>query len=388
MQSMKGFGVRAAGCAAALVTLAGCQTGSAFRDPLARMNPDMQAVVVAYQALGAQPVHALTVQQARSQPTLMDAAHTVEQSQTGRPFTQSAFVRTTDMSVPGAASALAARLYDPAPGHPGQPIILFFHGGGGVIGSLDSNDASARALASQAKAMVLSVAYRLAPEAPFPAAQDDGMAAYRWLLDNAGTLGADRRRIAVAGESVGATIAIDTAVAARDARIKLPVHELLIEPVVSPDTQTRSEIANQNTFPFSRADEEWSFRNWAARPSDLVDPRIDLLGYGDLHGLPTTTIISSEMDPLESDGTTITQKLQVSGVDVTRVEYQGTANGFFGMGNVVARSKEAEAFAAAALATTFDKIGAPPAPTRAAYPSGRGRSRVVRHHAWHPPKGS
>jgi acetyl esterase len=384
MQSIKAFGVRAAGCAAALITLAGCQTGSAFRDPLARMNPDMQAVVVAYQSLGAQPVHTLSVQQARSQPTLMDAAHAVEQAQTGR--LQSAYVKTTDMSVPGAAGPLAARLYDPAPGHRGQPIVLYFHGGGGVIGSLDSNDASARALASQAKAMVLSVAYRLAPEAPFPAAQDDGFTAYRWLLDNAGTLGVDRRRIAVAGESVGATIAIDISVAARDARIKLPVHELLIEPVVSPDTQTRSEIANQNTVPFSRADEEWSFRNWVSSPADLADPRIDLLDHADLHGLPTTTIISSEMDPLESDGTTVTQKLQVSGVDVTRIEYQGTANGFFGMGNVVARAKEGEAFAANALDTTFDKIGAPPAPSRASYRPGRGRT--VHHHAWHRPKGS
>jgi acetyl esterase len=349
------------------------------------MNPDMQAVVVAYQSLGAQPVSTLSVQQARSQPTLMDAARAVEQAQTGRPFTQSAFVKTTDMSVPGAAGPLAARLYDPAPGHRGQPIILYFHGGGGVIGSVDSNDASARALASQAKAMVLSVAYRLAPEAPFPAAQDDGFAAYRWLLDRAGTLGADRRRIAVAGESVGATIAIDIAVAARDARIKLPVHELLIEPVVSPDTQTRSEIANQNTIPFSRADEMWSFRNWVASPADLADPRIDLLDHADLHGLPTTTIISSEMDPVESDGTTVTQKLQVSGVDVTRIEYQGTANGFFGMGNVVARAKEGEAFAANALDITFDKIGAPAA-SRAEYRPGRGRA--VRHHRWHPPKGS
>ena len=343
----------------------------------------MQAVVTAYVASGAKPVHTLTVAQARSQPTLTDAARTVEQAQTGH--VQASFAKITEMTVPGAAGLLPARLYDPAPGHPGQPIVLYFHGGGGVLGSLDEADPTARALAAQAHAMVLSVAYRLAPEAPFPAAQDDGMAAYQWLLANAGTIGADPRRIAVAGESAGATLAIDISAASRDAHIKPPVHELLIEPVVSPDTQTRSEIANQNTVPFSRADEEWVFRNWVTNPAALRDPRIDLLGPVDLHGLPPTTVISSEMDPLESDATTVTLKLQTSGVDVTRAEYAGTAHGFFGLGAVVARAAEAEVFAGAALKTTFDQIGEPPPPPRYA-PAGR--ARATRRHAWHPPKGS
>jgi acetyl esterase/lipase len=324
------------------------------------------------------------VAQARSQPTLTDAARTVAQGQTGRPAPQAPFVKTTDMTVPGAAGALAARLYDPAPGHAGEPIVLFFHGGGGVLGNLDTGDASARALAANAHAMVLSVAYRLAPETVFPGAQEDGVAAYRWLLANAASLGADPRRIAIAGESVGGTVALDTAVAARDAHLKMPVHTLLIEPVVSADTQTRSEIANQDTVPFSRADEEWSFRNWVANPASLSDPRIDLLGAADLSGLTPVTIISSEMDPLESDGTTITQKLLAQGVDVTRVEYQGTANGFFGLGAVVARAKEAQLFAGNALDVTFDQIGAPPPPA-AVY---GGRSRPMRHRPWHRPKGS
>jgi acetyl esterase len=298
MQSIKVIGIRSATCAAALIALAGCQTGSAFRDPLARMNPDMQAVVVAYQASGAKPIHTLTVEQARTQPTLADAVHAVEQSQSGHPLSQTALVRVTDMTVPGAAGPLSAKLYNATPGRRNQPIVLYFHGGGGVIGSLNDSDLAARALASQGHFMVLCVAYRRAPEARFPAAQDDGLAVYQWLLQNAGSLGADPRRVAIGGQAWGATVAIDTAIAARDAHIKLPVHELLIEPVVSPDTQTRSEIANQNTVPFSRADEEWLFRSLASSPSDITDPRIDLLRRADLHGLPRTTIISSEMDPL------------------------------------------------------------------------------------------
>lgn len=384
MQSIKAFGIRSSACAAGLALLAGCQTGSAFRDPLARMNPDMQAVVMAYQDLGARPINTLTVQQARSQPTLIDAGRVVEQAHTGRPFSQMQFARVTDMTVPGAVGPLAVRLYDPMPGHPNQPIILFFHGGGGVTGSVDSGDASARALASQAHALVLSVDYRLAPEAPFPAAQEDGLAAYRWLLANAPSLGADSRRLALAGESAGATIALDTAMAARDLSLKAPVHIVLIEPIVSVDTNTRSAIANQRTIPFSRADEEWYFRNWLANPADAQDPRIDLLGVADLHHLPPMTIISSEMDPVESDATTITLKLQAQGVDVTRVEYQGTAHGFFGLGNVVARAKEAEEFAGNALDITFKSIGEPPAPPAAARRSGR----RAPHRAWNRLHGS
>lgn len=384
MQSIKAFGIRSATCAAGLAMLAGCQTGSAFRDPLARMNPDMQAVVVAYEDLGARPIHTLTVQQARSQPTLIDAGHVVEQAHTGRPFSQMQFAKVTEMTVPGVAGPLAARLYDPMPGHPNQPIVLFFHGGGGITGSLDSGDASARALASEAHAQVLSVDYRLAPEAPFPAAQDDGIAAYRWLLLNAAGLGADPRRVALAGESAGATIALDTAIAARDLGLKAPVHAVLIEPIVSVDTNTRSAIANQNTIPFSRADEEWYFRNWFANPAAATDPRIDLLGVADLHHLQPITIISSEMDPVESDATTITLKLQAQGVDVTRIEYQGTAHGFFGLGNVVARAKEAEQFAGNALDITFKDIGEPPAP-----PPVTGRSiRRGPHRAWNRLHGS
>jgi acetyl esterase len=388
MHRVKRIGIRSVTCAAALLALAGCQTGSAYRDPDARLNPDMMSVISAYLASGAQPVHVLSVQQARSQPTLTSAFKTVEQS--NQPPIVTPFVKTTDLSVAGAVGPLPARLYDATPGHPGQPIILYFHSGGGVTGDLDSADIAARALATQAHALVLSVAYRLAPEAPLPAALDDGVASYRWLLDNAASLGADPRRIAIGGDGEGGTIAIDTAMAARDMHIKAPVHLLLIEPVVSPDTQTRSEIANQLDVPLSRDDVVWYLGNSGASPALVNDPRIDIIGHGDTHGLPPTTVISAEMDPLDTDGSTLAQKLQVSGVDVARVEYQGTAHGFFGMGAVVARSKEAEQFAAQQVDATFNQIGEPPPPPR--YVGGRGGRRRGGHagvrHPSHRPHGS
>ncbi len=345
-----------------LGVLAGCQTYTPFRDANGRANEDMAGVIETYVKMGARPVHTLSVAQARAQPTPGDAVRTVVSTQRGRPFVADAFTQERDLTVDGAAGPLAARLYDATPGRRGEPIILYFHGGGWVTGDLNTYDATDRALATQAHAMVLSVAYRLAPENRFPAAHDDAFAAYRWLLANAASLGADPRRIAVAGESAGGNLAINVSIAARDAHLRPPVHQLLIYPVAGADTGTPSYIADRSAIPLGRDDVLWYIGNTVRSPADLADPRLDLIGKADLHNLPPTTIISAELDPLESDGTFLTYKLQAHGVMVDRIEYGGTTHEFFGMGAAVARAKDAEAFAALALDATFDKIGAPPPP--------------------------
>ena len=362
-----------------MLLLAGCQLYTPFRDANGRANEDMAAVIDTYVKLGAKPVHTLTVAQARSQPTLGDAVKAVLTAQSGgRPVTADVFTRVRDLQVDGAAGPLQARLYDATPGHPGEPIILYFHGGGWVTGNLDTYDASDRALASQAHAMVLSVAYRLAPENKFPAAHDDAFASYRWLLANAATLGADPRRIAVAGESAGGNLAINVSIAARDAHIRPPVHELLIYPVAGVDTHTPSYIADEYAVPLGSADVAWYVNNTIRSAADLQDPRLDLIGKADLHNLPPTTIVSAEIDPLESDGTFLTYKLQAQGVTVDRTEYGGTTHEFFGMGPVVARARDAESFAALALDATFNKIGNPPPPPRPA--AVRRRAAAARRH--------
>ncbi len=364
----------------ALAMLAGCQLGAPFQDPTGRANQDMQGVIHAYQALGAKPVNTLTVAQARAQPTIQDAVRAVKQQQTGRPFTATSYTQERDLTVAGAAGPLAARLYDATPGHRGEPIILYFHGGGFVTGDLNTYDETDRALATQAHAKVLSVAYRLAPENKFPAAHDDAVAAYRWLLANAASLGADPRRIAVAGESAGGNLAINVAVAARKAHLPPPVHELLIYPIASVDRETTSFNADQYAVPLNSADVLWDIKNYTTTPAERADPRLDLVGNAaDLHGLPPTTIISAEMDPLTSDGDILAQKLLADGVTVDRVEYGGTTHDFFGTGAVVARAALAETFAATALDTTFKQIGEPPAP-RAVPTRTAGRRTVHRRH--------
>ena len=376
---------RVAASLGALGMLAGCQLYTPYRDANGRANADMAGVIDTYVRLGAKPVHLLTVDQARTQPTPGDAVKAVLAAQNNGGPVAEPFVQTRDVQVDGAAGPLQARLYDATPGHPGEPIILYFHGGGWVTGDLNTYDASDRALANQAHAMVLSVAYRLAPENRFPAAHDDAFAAYRWLLANAGQLGADPRRIAVAGESAGGNLAINVSIAARDAHVKPPVHELLIYPVAGTDTKTPSYIADENAIPLGRDDILWYVKNTIASPADLQDPRLDLIGKADLHNLPPTTIISAEIDPLDSDGTFLTYKLQAQGVTVDRIEYGGTTHEFFGMGAAVARAGEAEKFAALALDATFDKIGNPPPPPAVRATAQRGgpaRRHVVqrRHH--------
>ena len=362
-----------------LAALAGCQLYTPYRDANGRANADMAGVIDTYVRLGAKPVHELTVAQARAQPTPGDAVKAVLAAQNGGAPAAEPLVQTRDLQVDGAAGPLAARLYDATPGHAGEPIILYFHGGGWVTGDLNTYDASDRALASQAHAMVLSVAYRLAPENRFPAAHDDAFASYKWLLANAGQLGADPRRIAVAGESAGGNLAINVSIAARDAHIRPPVHELLVYPVAGTDTKTPSYIADEAAIPLGRDDVLWYVKNTINSPADLQDPRLDLIGKADLHHLPPTTIISAEIDPLESDGTFLTYKLQAQGVTVDRIEYGGTTHEFFGMGAAVARAKDAETFATLALDATFDKIGNPPPP--AAIRATSQRRGTVRRHA-------
>ncbi len=346
---------------AGAVLLSGCQLSTPFRDANGRAQEDMAGVIDTYVRLGARPVHTLTVQQARAQPTGQDAVRAVLAAQTGHPFTAAAYTGERTLQVDGAAGPLQARLYDATPGHAGEPVILYFHGGGWVTGDPAAYDESDRALATQAHAMVLSVAYRLAPENQFPAAHDDAFAAYRWLLAHAASLGADPRRIAVAGEGAGGNLAINVSLAARDAHVQPPVHELLITPMAGANSHTPSSIADEHAVPLGRRDVLWNLRN-AASPADLNDPRIDLIGRADLHGLPPTTVISAEIDPLDSDGLFLTYKLQSQGNQVARTEYGGMTHEFFGMGAAVTRARDAEAFAAQELDATFDRIGPPPSP--------------------------
>jgi len=314
----------------------------------------MRVVIEQLMALGAKPLHTLTVDQARAQPTPADAAKKAIEIKTGQPAVPEAVAKTEDVKVKGAAGELDARVYWPAEGGEGAtlPLIVYFHGGGWVIANLDVYDASPRALANQAKAVVVSVHYRQGPEDRFPAAHDDAVAAYADIVENAGTWNADTSRVAIVGESAGGGLAIDTAIAARDQKLTLPDAVVAVYPIAGSDMTTPSYIANQNAAPLGKADMAWFFDNYL-KDQDAKDPRIDIVGSADLSGLPPVTIIAAEIDPLNSDGTLLRDKLTEAGVEVTYQNWNGVTHEFFGMTGAVPEAKEAQDLAGAQLRKVF-----------------------------------
>ena len=346
----------------AVALLAGCQMASAAPDPTGRADADMLRALTALQASGAKPVSMLTMEQARAQPTPGDAATTVAVSM------EMPVARVADVQVAGATGLPPARIYDPQVSHGPAPVILCFHGGGWVTGTLDTYDASDRALANSTGAVVLSVAYRLGPENRFPAAQDDADASYAWLLQNAGSIGGDPKQIALAGESAGGNLATDTALWARDQHLPAPVHELLVYPVAGTDLKTPSYNETVKAVPLNRAAIEWYVAHFTNGSADLQDPRLNVLGAADLHGLPPTTIVSAEIDPLRSEGEMLAQKLAAAGMPVAQQTFPGVTHEFFGMGSVVAEAKPAEDSATMRLKASFvaPAAAAPPTHRRAA----------------------
>lgn len=352
----------------AAVLLSGCASPPQGVTPY-QPTADMAAVLTAQADLGAKPIDGLTPAQARLGPSIADAVTKVEQQRGVGTVPMPA--RVEDIQVQGAAGLLPARVYRPAEAGPGPlPIILYFHGGGWVIATIDTYDSSARALANGAGAIVVSVEYRKGPEDRFPSAHDDAIAAYRFVLQHAAPLGGDERHVAVAGESAGGNLAFNVALAARDQKLPMPVHELLVYPVASTDLTAASVQENARAKPLSRAALEWFIRYYGRGPQDTADTRLNLLGVSDLQGLPPTTIILAQIDPLRSGGEMLGERLRTAGVPTETRLYPGVTHEFFGAGAVVPEGKAAVAFASERLRQSFAAV--PPAPA----PGRRGRARA------------
>jgi acetyl esterase/lipase len=203
-----------------------------------------------------------------------------------------------------------------------------------------------------ANAVVVSVDYRQGPEHKFPAAHDDAVAAYEWALKNAGSIKGVPSKVALAGESAGGGLAIATAIAARDRKLQMPVAVISVYPIAGTDTTTESYVENAEAKPLNRAMMSWFFEKYLNGPQDRADARVNLVA-ADLHGLPPTTIINAQIDPLRSDGETLARKLEAAGVDVQQKTYDGVTHEFFGMGKVVDNAMAAEQMAADALKKAF-----------------------------------
>ncbi len=306
--------------------------------------PQNQAVLDALKAKGMRPLHALEPVEARREPTFADGVKAVLASQ-GKPTAPPPGVIASDVTVRGAAGPLHAKLYRPASPRSGPlPVIVYFHGGGWVIASSEVYDSSARALVRETGAAVVSVDYRLAPEDKFPAQHDDALAAYRYVAQNAASMGGDPAKLILAGESAGGNLAVATAVAARDAGLPMPVAILSVYPIAQADLNTPSYQENANAMPLNRAGMAWFAYHATRAPADLMDPRISLT-MANLKGLPPVTIVAAQIDPLRSDGVMLADKLRAAGVKVTRREFPGTTHEFFGADAVIPEALAAQKFA-------------------------------------------
>lgn len=317
----------------------------------AKPDPQMQAVLDALKNLGAKPIGTLSVEATRKQPTPADAVKAVLKKQ-GKPTAPEPVAKVENKSIEGPSGPIPIRIYTPKGDGP-FPVIVYYHGGGWVIADLDVYDASPRALANAAHAVVVSSHYRQGPEHKFPAAHEDALAAYKWTLDHAKDLNGDPKRVAVAGESAGGNLAAAVSILAREHNMQMPVHQLLVYPIANHDFNTPSYVENAHAQPLSRPAMKWFFDKYLNSPEEGSNPLISLVNQKNLKGLPSATVITDQIDPLRSEGKAYADKLAQASVDVRYHNYEGVTHEFFGMAPVVDKAKEAQQFAADGLKKAF-----------------------------------
>jgi acetyl esterase len=236
-------------------------------------------------------------------------------------------VTTAELTVPGPAGEIPARLYTPPSGAAPRGLVVFYHGGGWVICGLDTHDGVCRDLSARTEAAVLSVDYRLAPEHPFPAAVEDSWAALQWAHANAASVGADPDRLAVAGDSAGGNLAAVMALMARDAG--LPVRlQVLVYPATDFSERRPSVSENGEGYLLTEASMKWFEGKYAPVSTDW---RASPMLAGDHRGVAAAVVLTCEFDPLRDEGNDYAAKLAAAGVRVTNRCYPGLIHGSFSM---------------------------------------------------------
>jgi acetyl esterase len=237
-------------------------------------------------------------------------------------------VATRELTIPGAAGPLHSRLYLPSRAPlAGLPVLVWFHGGGYVLGSMKSHDGVCRNLAALAEVAVISVAYRLAPEHRFPAGVEDALAATRWVLDSGGGLGLDPCAVAVGGDSAGGTLAAVVAQSLRGA-VRQPVFQLLIYPPTDATRSYRSHQTFAEGFILDERSIDWFLQHYLPDQRLIVDPRISPLLADDISGVCPALVLTAGFDPLRDEGRAYAARLSAAGVAASHVGANGSLHGF------------------------------------------------------------
>jgi acetyl esterase len=331
------------------------------------LDPQAQEIVDAYAAFGAPPFEILEPDDARSRPMLAEAVQRVAADRDVA-FPQP-IGSVEDLVVPDAAGGqMRLRVYRPdGAGDTPLPMIMWIHGGGWVLADVDAYDASCRGLCAQAGALVLSPEYRRAPEAVFPAAHDDVLAAWRWAVANAGTLGGDPARTGIGGESVGATMAAATVLQLAEAGEQRPGALVMVYPLTSAQQVGESMTDAADARPTNRPLLSWMLMHaFQGEPDALRDLRVDLLAWNgrQLTALPPTLVITAERDPLRSQGWQFFGMLEAAGVPATDRHYEGVMHEFFGAAAVLDKAEQAQREAAQHFLRAFGAARPEAAATR------------------------
>jgi acetyl esterase len=259
-----------------------------------------------------------------------------------------------ELVIEGIEGRIPARLYRPAsPGNRPPPILVWLHGGGFVLGDLDTTDSTARQLCAQANTLVVSLDYPLAPEHRFPAAPEACYQATRWVADHGAELDGDPSRLAIGGDSAGGNLAAVTALLARDRGGPDLAFQLLVYPATDMTGSYPSVRQNGQGYLLTEEDMLWFREQYLPEGADLQDPLASPLYAPDLTGLPPALVITAEFDPLRDEGEAYAKLLEQAGVPVTTSRYDGMIHGFFGMTALVESGRAAVAEAAAALQTAL-----------------------------------
>jgi len=254
----------------------------------------------------------------------------------------------------GPGGAIRYRRYQPMGVTAGElPTLIYYHGGGFVIGNIETHDSTCRRLANKSRCQVISIDYRLAPEHPFPAPTDDALATFRHIRDNAASFGADARRLAVGGDSAGGAIAAVVCQSCQRSGEAMPSFQMLIYPATDARRQTESHRLFGDGYFLTQELIDWFWKAYMPAGTDLADLRLSPLLAPDVKGLPPAFVLTAGFDPLRDEGRAYANRLIDSGVKTTYVNYPGTIHGFFSLTRFLKQGLRANDEAAAVMAAHF-----------------------------------
>jgi acetyl esterase len=311
------------------------------------IDPQVQEILNKMAELNLPPMQTLSVEAGRAQFLAMAKARAVDPVPVDS---------VEEVQIPGPGGKFQALVYTPEGASGPLPVLIYYHGGGHVIGSPETHDPTARNLCAGAHCKVVSVNYRKGPEHKFPAAVEDAFAAVQWCAENASSIGVDASRIAVGGDSAGGNLAVVAALMARDAGGPALCFQLLVYPVADYRCKSDSYERYSTGYGLLEADTMIWFQNhYLNTPAEGDDWRASPLLASDLSGLPPALVMTAQYDVLHDDGAALADALVAAGNSVTYEEYPGMIHGFFGFIPIVDSAVNAQNSAITALRNAFAK---------------------------------